>query len=180
MKKTILQVVEQIQKANPKVDYLVVDHGSTDRTIDLLDNNKMTYLSTPLPTSYSQAFKIGLRYAQAQEYQAVVEFDGSNFFEVSDIQKLTKQAQKNDFVLATRFTDAKRSKKRRWSDKILTWALKRSTRRYISDPVLRFRLFQIENAGNTNSGWHLVRTRRNCFIINEPVSFYRSRRKFEN
>ncbi len=172
--------MEQIQKANPKVDYLVVDHGSTDRTIDLLDNNKMTYLSTPLPTSYSQAFKIGLRYAQAQEYQAVVEFDGSNFFEVSDIQKLTKQAQKNDFVLATRFTDAKRSKKRRWSDKILTWALKRSTRRYISDPVLRFRLFQIENAGNTNSGWHLVRTRRNCFIINEPVSFYRSRRKFEN
>lgn len=140
--KYILDVIAEIESNVHGVDYLVIDYGSKDKTVYLLQNNNIPRLELPLETSYYKALSLGLMYATQNEYDAVVEFDDRGIFLAEDINYLlaTYKNLNVDYVLTTRFKAFKKKYKRERSW-ILRFAIFITTGKKISDPLMRFKLY---------------------------------------
>ncbi len=140
---TILQVVEDLNINAPNIDYLIVDYGSVDRTIALLDNNNIPYLSMPVSSKYKYALNVGMKYAKDQGYDSIIEYDGHNLYQAKYITNLLKIGYKHDLVLGSRFLDKEFQKKKKLICKIISWSIKLITKKKISDPTMRYRFYRI-------------------------------------
>lgn len=105
-------VISQVLKSLPKkllndikIDYIVIDDGSTDTTRLQAENAGFKVVSHPLNRGLGAAIKTGLEWAQLQKADIAVTFDSDGQHDPSDISKiispiLNKQA---DLVIGTRF-----------------------------------------------------------------------------
>lgn len=141
---TILQVIDDLTINAQNINYLVVDYGSNDRTIELLDNNSIPYLSMPLTSKYKYALNVGMRYAKDQGYQAVVEYDGANLYQAKYIKELITLGQQYDLVLGSRFMTQKFKRKKKFICKLVSASIKLTTKKIVSDPTMRYRFYNIK------------------------------------
>lgn len=141
---TILQVIEDLNVNASQIDYLVVDYGSTDRTIALLDNNKIPYLSMPISSKYKHALNVGMRYAKEQAYDGIIEYDGQNLYEAKYIHQLLIRAKKCDLVLGSRFLNKNHKRKKKFICKVVSWSIKLTTKKVVTDPTMRYRYYRIK------------------------------------
>ena len=139
---TILDVLEDIKKNYNKLDILVVDYGSSDRTKSIIQNNEINYLILPLKTTYNQAISLAMLYAYKKKYDWAIEWSGRNYFKFQDIKKMLNvlQEKKYDLVLGSRFLNKKR-KIKSLSLIILKKIIQISTKKIITDPNLNFRCY---------------------------------------
>ncbi len=111
-KQNIFTVINGIEKELEKVDYLVVDDGSTDGTTQLLKANKINYISLHVNCGLKAAFQAGVQWAVEQpiHYDAVCQFDADGQHipryipEMEDLMEWTKA----DVVIASRYKDKNR------------------------------------------------------------------------
>ena len=142
--KNILDIIANIEIATPEIDYLVVDTGSTDRTKYLLLNNHINRLELPIEMSYHQGLNLGIKYAYNNGYNNCIQLDQTESLDYKDIKYFIRTAKNKNvnIILGSRFVD----KKMPWNFRFimthfLRWIIKIYSRKKITDPYLRFKLF---------------------------------------
>lgn len=143
VEKTILQVIDDLHHYAPKIKYLVIDYGSNDRTIELLDNNKISYLSMPLSSKYKYALNVGMKYAKEQGYDAIIEYDGNNLYDAKYIKSLISRGERYDLILGSRFLTKEFRSKKKFLCRVISWSIKITTKKQVTDPTMRYRFYKI-------------------------------------
>lgn len=110
--KTLSEVVEKVPRKIPgidKVEILVIDDGSTDKTAQIAKKLKVNLVSHYKNEGLGVAFKTGVENALAMDADIVTNIDADMQFNPLDIPKIIKPilAGEADMVTASRFKDKK-------------------------------------------------------------------------
>ncbi len=155
--KTLLDVISNLKVVVPEADILAVDHGSTDRTKELLRNSDINFLTLPIKTNYYEALSLGMIFANKNNYDMVIEWDDKGKFRTKEIKYFMTIMKRRspDYILGSRFIINKTPRKfNRTGTRILRSVIKIVTGKKISDPTMRFRAYgkkAIKHFGSNDS-----------------------------
>ncbi len=137
---SILAQCRDVREKAPEYDLLVINDGSTDRTADLLQDAKITYLNLALNLGIGGAVQAGYRYALQNGYDAVVQIDGDGQHDPAFLPDMyeTLQAKQADLVIGSRFLEKEGDQStvvRRMGIGYFTSLIRLLTGRKITDPT---------------------------------------------
>lgn len=154
----IKNVVELIKNQYDQYDYIVVNDGSKDRTADICYENGYEILDLPVNLGLAGAFQAGLKYAYKKDYQYAIQFDADGQHKPEYISNMLERIKEGyDIVIGSRFVCIRKdSSMRMIGSRIITIAIKLTTKVRISDPTSGMRMFSRkmieEFAQNLNYG----------------------------
>ena len=137
--KNIKNVVSTIINLNnPDINYIVINDGSTDKTLQVLIDNNYNFINLPTNLGIGGAVQTGYN------YDIAIQFDGDGQHNAEYIDNLIKEVENgNDLVIGSRFIGKsngfKSTKFRRFGSKILSSLIKLCTSQKITDPTSGFR-----------------------------------------
>jgi len=101
----IAKVIKRIKDVDTKLDILVIDDGSRDRTASVALRNGAKAITLSTHMGYGVALQTGYKYAFRKGYEFVVQIDGDGQHDPSDIPDLLKDVLSGDadLVLGSRF-----------------------------------------------------------------------------
>jgi glycosyltransferase involved in cell wall biosynthesis len=104
----LASVVAELRAAQPQVDVLVVDDGSTDETPVLLRTLPVRWIRLNSHLGLGSAVRTGLRYARAAGYSLVVRLDADGQHPPAELSNLLEplRRQRCDAVVGSRFRRA--------------------------------------------------------------------------
>lgn len=133
-------------KNNTKYDIIVINDGSTDKTEQILNKNKIPHIKLIHNLGIGGAVQTGYKYAYENGYDIAIQFDGDGQHDVSYVKDLIAPIMKNkaDFVIGSRFVSGntcgfKSTAARRMGIKTISLAIKLATRKKIYDTTSGFR-----------------------------------------
>ena len=126
------------------IDYIVINDGSTDNTLQVLKNNNFNFINLPTNLGIGGAVQTGYKYALYNNYDIAIQFDGDGQHNAEYINSLVKEIENgNDLVIGSRFITNlegfKSTKIRRVGIVILSSLIKLFTGKKITDPTSGFR-----------------------------------------
>lgn len=154
----IKNVVELIKNQYDQYDYIVVNDGSKDRTADICYENGYEILDLPVNLGLAGAFQAGLKYAYKKDYQYAIQFDADGQHKPEYISNMLERIKEGyDIVIGSRFVCIRKDRSMRMiGSRIITVAIKLTTKVRISDPTSGMRMFSRkmieEFAKNLNYG----------------------------
>lgn len=88
-------------------DYIVVNDGSKDQTLQILEKNKFNYLDLPVNLGIGGAMQTGYKYALRNNYDYAIQLDADGQHDPKDLEKLIKEIHTNnyDMVIGSRFVE---------------------------------------------------------------------------
>jgi glycosyltransferase involved in cell wall biosynthesis len=137
IEKTIFELIKYSE-----YDFLFIDDGSTDSTLNILTKSGAPYLSLPFNLGVGVAMRTGFQFAHENGYQAVVQFDADLQHKPEYIAELLKALENNDVVVGSRFAGDKSyrvSLLRKLAMFLLKFAVSRHTGEKLSDVTSGFR-----------------------------------------
>jgi len=149
----ILKTVRSIEKYNQKpgssrLDFIVINDGSTDKTEEVLSKNNIPHLTHPKNQGIGVTVQSGYKYALKNKFDFAVQFDGDNQHDVAFVEKILAPLRDKsaDLVIGSRFV-SKSGKKdnfqssfaRRAGIKLISGAIKQKTGVRICDTTSGFR-----------------------------------------
>ncbi len=144
--KNILNTVNQIKNSNINVDYVVINDGSKDHTLQVLEENNLNHINLITNLGIGGAVQTGYKYALANNYDIAVQFDGDGQHDINYVEKLCKPLieGKADICIGSRYIDKTTSNfqstfMRRLGKDIISIILKICIRQKITDPTSGFR-----------------------------------------
>ena len=140
----IASTITELCQVAPQVDYIIINDGSADRTLDICKERGFNYLNLPVNGGLSAGFRAGMRYAKEHGYDAVVQFDSDGQHRPEYIAPMA-QAMVNEganIVIASRFViKARGNSPREIGSKLISWLIKTSTGQTITDPTSGMRMY---------------------------------------
>lgn len=106
----IAQVITEVKRYQPHVDILVINDCSTDDTSHIARlQSGIKVIDLPRNVGIGGTMQTGFMYAQAHNYDYMVQVDGDGQHMPAEIGKLlnTIQSTGNDMVIGSRFLDVK-------------------------------------------------------------------------
>lgn len=144
--KNILQTVNKIKEYSNNLDYIVINDGSTDSTEKILRENNINHIRLVHNLGIGGAVQTGYKYANENNYDIAIQFDGDGQHDVFFVEKICKPIidGKVDMCIGTRYLDKKSSEfqstfMRRLGAKIISLCIKLFTGKKITDPTSGFR-----------------------------------------
>lgn len=140
----IRQVIQELTEKCPKADYLIINDGSTDSTLEICRHEGFSVLDLPVNLGLAGAFQAGMRYALKNGYDYAVQFDGDGQHRAEYIPKLLECAikQKKNVVIASRFVESKKGwSMREIGSRLIGGCIFLTTGRRIKDPTSGMRLY---------------------------------------
>jgi glycosyltransferase involved in cell wall biosynthesis len=143
--KSVGQVVKEITAVAPTVTVLVVDDGSTDRTSAVARAAGAEVITNLFNLGVGGAVRVGIRYALARGFRAMVQLDSDGQHDPHDIAALLAPLDADgppQIVIGARFAgkgDVDVSGARRFAMRLLARYLSRMTRTSLSDVTSGFR-----------------------------------------
>ena len=142
----IEKTIAGINNSKVKVDYIVINDGSSDKTKDILAKNNFSHINLVHNLGIGGAIQTGYKYALTNDYDIAIQFDGDGQHDISYIEDLINPIveRQADFVIGSRFIKNKKSKfqstgARRAGIKIISFLIKLFTGSEITDPTSGFR-----------------------------------------
>lgn len=141
---TCNHIYDYNKKNNTKYDIIVINDGSTDKTEQILNKNKIPHIKLIHNLGIGGAVQTGYKYAYKNNYDIAIQFDGDGQHDASYISNLVEEIEKgNDIVIGSRFvkelSEFKSTFIRRLGIKWLSLLIKICTRKRIYDPTSGFR-----------------------------------------
>ena len=101
--------VSRLAATVPGVDYLVVNDGSADHTVDVCRENGYPFLDLPCNLGLAGAFQAGIKYAYRHGYDCAIQFDADGQHLPEYIESMVSLMEETgcDIVIASRFKDGK-------------------------------------------------------------------------
>ena len=142
--KNLERVIENLRKKAPQFDYIIINDGSTDNTEEICRKNQYHYINLPVNLGLTGAVQTGMKYAKQKHYDMAIQFDADGQHLPEYIQKMVDCMEKTkcDVVIASRFYGGKMPfRMRTIGAKLITAAIRLTTKKYISDPTSGMRLY---------------------------------------
>ena len=138
IKKTVID----LKNNAPDVDYVVVNDGSKDNTLEVLEQNNFNYIDSICNLGLFGAVQTGFKLAMKEKYD-VVQFDGDGQHSAKYIDLLVKEIENgNSIVIGSRFVDEKKPFTARMiGSRLIAGAIKLITGKTIKDPTSGFRAY---------------------------------------
>jgi len=101
---SVRRVVQQLQRALPGFDVIVIDDGSTDDTVRQVPPGT-TVVTLPFNLGIGGAMQTGYRYAALHGYDIAVQVDGDGQHRPSEVKRLVEELERGqlDLVVGSRF-----------------------------------------------------------------------------
>lgn len=151
--KTLGAVLDSLPKKLPgvqKIQVLVVNDGSTDKTVQVAQNKKAKVLSLQQNSGVGTAIQVGLEACLQLGADFVVTLDADGQFPVKDIPRLLQPLLTGtaEMSTGTRFLDPRLTppmpKNKLYGNRFLAWALSRILQRRMTDVSCGFRAYTRE------------------------------------
>lgn len=141
---TVKKIKSHNSKSAYKVDYLIINDGSTDNTKEICEKNNFNVINLVRNLGIGGAVQTGYKYALENDYDVAIQFDGDGQHDENYIDVLVQEiANGENFVIGSRFvknlSKFKSSSTRRFGIKILSILIKMCTGQKIYDPTSGFR-----------------------------------------
>ena len=140
----IERVVNDLEKNYSQFDYVVVNDGSKDSTAQICREKGYHLVDLPVNLGLSGAFQAGMKYAEVNNYDAAIQFDGDGQHDAKYISELVKKMEEDgsDIVIGSRFVNCKKPLSSRMiGSRMLSLAIRITTGKKIKDPTSGMRLF---------------------------------------
>ena len=139
----IEKTVHDLEVNAPEVDYVVVNDGSKDNTLEVLKKNDFNYIDGFCNLGLFGAVQTGFKLAIKENYDIVIQFDGDGKHSAKYIAPLVKEIEKgNNIVIGSRFVDEKKPfTARMMGSRLIAGAIKLMTGKTITDPTSGFRAY---------------------------------------
>ena len=139
----IEKTVQDIHENAPWVDYVVINDGSKDNTLDVIQKNKFNYIDGFCNLGLFGAVQTGFKLGFMEDYDVVIQFDGDGQHSASYIESLVKEIENgNNIVIGSRFvTEKKPFTARMIGSRLIAGAIKMVTGKTIKDPTSGFRAY---------------------------------------
>lgn len=104
---TIRSVVAAIAARAPGCDYLIVNDGSTDGTLSILQADKLCHVNLPINLGIGGGVQTGYRYALENGYDIAVQIDGDGQHDPVYIPQMVRIIEEGgaDLVIGSRFIE---------------------------------------------------------------------------
>ncbi len=138
--------VENTEKSNIKLEFLIVNDCSTDDTLNIIKNINCNYINLPVNLGIGGAVQTGFKYAINNNFEFSIQVDGDGQHPPTEIFKLidTIEKEKADIVIGSRYITKQgyqSSRSRRAGIFIISSIIKLLTNLKISDPTSGFRIY---------------------------------------
>lgn len=139
----IEKTVHDLEVNAPEVDYVVINDGSKDNTLEVLKKNDFNYIDGFSNLGLFGAVQTGFKLAIKENYDVVIQFDGDGQHSAKYIAPLVKEIEKgNNIVIGSRFIDEKKPFTARMiGSRLIAGAIKMMTGKTITDPTSGFRAY---------------------------------------
>lgn len=139
--------IQEYNKINDKrIEYVVINDGSTDNTQQILTDNHLNHVNLIKNLGIGGAVQTGYKYAFENGYDIAIQFDGDGQHDINYVEKVCKPIIEGqaDMVIGTRYLDKKESKfqstfMRRLGSNIISFFIKVFCGKKITDPTSGFR-----------------------------------------
>ncbi|MBR3172503.1 glycosyltransferase family 2 protein [Candidatus Saccharibacteria bacterium] len=142
--KSIINTIDIVSKA--KLDYIVINDGSTDSTRQILEQNNFRHINLVSNLGIGGAVQTGYKYAYSNGYDIAIQFDADGQHDIKYIDSLIKPIQNKqaDLVIGSCFIDKslknrRSSKIRRFGIYFLSNFIKLFSGKRVHDPTSGFR-----------------------------------------
>ena len=139
---TLSAVVAEARKCCPALDLLIVDDGSTDSTVPLLETLDVRWIRLPEQMGVGSAVRAGLRFATRLGYDGVVRLDGDGQHRPADVAAVLEPLRQGqaDVVMGSRFVEFSAARQGPWRHlhRLLAVCLSALTHRPVTDPTSGF------------------------------------------
>ena len=144
IKKTVQKIIDYKKKSKYEIDYVVINDGSKDDTEKICKENNYNVITLVENLGIGGAVQTGYIYANRNNYDVAIQFDGDGQHDENYIDNLVKEIEKgSNFVIGSRFikelSEFKSTKMRRLGINILSLLIKICTGKTIKDPTSGFR-----------------------------------------
>lgn len=134
--------VAKLMAAVPDADFLVVNDGSSDGTVQICRENGYPFLDLPCNLGLAGAFQAGIKYAYRHRYDCAIQFDADGQHLPRYIDELEKAIETCDIAIGSRFVNQpKGSSLRMFGSNIIQGAIRLTTGQVINDPTSGMRAF---------------------------------------
>ena len=139
----IVKTVDDIKQNAPEVDYVVVNDGSKDNTLEVLKEHHFNYIDGFCNLGLFGAVQTGFKLALLNVYDIVIQFDGDGQHSAKYIQPLIDEIENgNDIVIGSRFvTEKKPVTARMLGSRLIAFSIRLMTGKKIADPTSGFRAY---------------------------------------
>lgn len=139
---SLKSTVDSIAREAPLVDYLVVNDGSKDSTVDVCRENGYPFLDLPTNLGLAGAFQSGMKYAYRHGYDCAIQFDADGQHLPEYIEPMVEALENADIVIGSRFAEARKPRSMRMlGSNLISAAIKLTTGQTVKDPTSGMRAF---------------------------------------
>ena len=139
----IEKTVQDIQQNAPDVDYVVVNDGSKDNTLEVIQKNNFNHIDGFCNLGLFGAVQTGFKLAMKENYDVVIQFDGDGQHSAKYIDAMVKEIENgNDIVIGSRFVSEKKPFTARMiGSRLIASAIRIVTGKKVMDPTSGFRAY---------------------------------------
>ena len=140
------KIIEYNKGNKLKLDSIIIDDGSTDKTKEICIANNIPYISLVNNLGIGGAVQTGYKYAYEHNYDIAIQFDGDGQHDVNYVENIIKPIidGQADMVIGSRFIDDsssefKSSIARRIGIRLISFFIKLKTGKRVYDTTSGFR-----------------------------------------
>lgn len=139
----IEKTVTDIKENAANVDYIIINDGSKDNTLEVIAKNRYNYIDGFCNLGLFGAVQTGFKLALKYNYDIVIQFDGDGQHSAKYISEMVKEIESgNDIVIGSRFVSEKKPYTARMiGSRLIALAIKIMTSVTITDPTSGFRAY---------------------------------------
>ena len=141
---SIANVIQDIRIHIPSATILVVDDGSSDKTVEVAESAKVKVLSLPFNVGVGGALRAGFLYAHRNSFTQVLQIDADGQHRAEHAKTILESSDGFDIVIGSRFAESKNnydaSFLRRLAIRLLSSVISKICKTKLTDVTSGFRL----------------------------------------